>query len=354
MGDVGDGDPDDVAAGVGGVSVGLGIDGVVVVAGVDGVDGDEGEVAEVFAALRGGGLGGVGLGDHGVGEVVGDAVLVDRDEGDGLGGGGITQSIQYLGLRQAEAAAAGLLGLDQLAVAGVQGVIAPDAPVLVLALVDGNDAAALSLFPENPQYFLGVGAELADQAGLVVGIAALDLGQAGEDAVALGHGRIGFGGAIQDLGGRPLPLPIHGGGPLVALAVGGEDDQQRDGREFRGIAVAVAALLQRALGLELFQKPFEFNALIALDAKGLCDVALGREAGILGDPVQEVGLGGKRGHAPSGSMDRGQGHGKAVQRVYGKRRVSVQPPYVDRKSRTCEHQSSQSSSKLRPLKLTVP
>ena len=76
----------------------------------------------------------------------------------------------------------------------------------------------------------------------------------------------------------------------------------------------MAALFQRALGLELFQKPFEFNSLIALDAKGLRDVALGREAGILGDPVEDVGLGGKRGHAPSGSTARGQGHGKARNR----------------------------------------
>lgn len=73
--------------------------------------------------------------------------------------------------------------------------------------------------------------------------------------------------------------------------------------------------------------------MIALDAKGLGDVALGREAGILRDPVQDVGLGGKRGHAPSGSMPGRKGHGKAVQRLSEKRRVSVWDPYVDRKSR---------------------
>ncbi len=51
-GDVGDGDGDDVAAGVAWVGVGLGVDRVVMVLGVGRVDGDERDVPPVLAALE--------------------------------------------------------------------------------------------------------------------------------------------------------------------------------------------------------------------------------------------------------------------------------------------------------------
>jgi len=52
-GDVGDGNPDDVATRILGVVVGMGDDGIVVVAGVGGVDGDERQGAQVLAAAEG-------------------------------------------------------------------------------------------------------------------------------------------------------------------------------------------------------------------------------------------------------------------------------------------------------------
>ena len=51
MGDVGDGDADDMAAGVARVRIGHGVHGVVVVLGVGRIDGDERHIAPILAAL---------------------------------------------------------------------------------------------------------------------------------------------------------------------------------------------------------------------------------------------------------------------------------------------------------------
>ena len=79
-GDVGDGHPDDEAALVGLVVVGMGVDGVVVVAGVHRVDGHERQVAQVLAARKGRFDGGLGLGFGGFGEARRDTVAVDGDQ----------------------------------------------------------------------------------------------------------------------------------------------------------------------------------------------------------------------------------------------------------------------------------
>ena len=125
--DIGDGHPDDPAAGVFRVVVGLGEDRVVVVARVGGVDGDEGDVAQVLAAGQGRRLGRRGFGLGGGGEAGGDAVGMDGDQRGGarlvlaaddlqelaalgtiagLGGGGLGQHqiavAQFLGLRVGE------------------------------------------------------------------------------------------------------------------------------------------------------------------------------------------------------------------------------------------------------------
>ena len=94
-------------------------------------------------APSGDGAGGLGLGERGLGELVGDAVLVDGDERDRARRGGVAEAGDDAGARQAVAAAlADLLGLDQLALAGAGAVAGRDLPVAVGALVDGGDAAA--------------------------------------------------------------------------------------------------------------------------------------------------------------------------------------------------------------------
>ena len=82
VGDVGNGDIQDKAAGVLGVNVGNRVDGVVVVAGIDRVDGDERQGAQIGAAGKSRRFKGFAFGDDAFGEVVGDAVGVDRDQAD--------------------------------------------------------------------------------------------------------------------------------------------------------------------------------------------------------------------------------------------------------------------------------
>ena len=210
MGDVGDGDPDDMTALVVGGVVGMGEDGVVAVARVGRVDGDEGQVAQILAALETCGFHGVGLGDGVVGELVGDAVLVDRDERHRARLGRVAEPGDDAGRGQAEAVArAGLFGLDQLAVPGAVGGAGGDAPFAVGALVDGQDAPALGALAEDAEDLSRIGADLADQAPLVaVGVGA-HLGEAGEDAVALAQRGIGLARDEEDAGLGPLAVPFE-------------------------------------------------------------------------------------------------------------------------------------------------
>ena len=105
--DVGDGDPDDPAAGVRGVAVRLGEDGVVVVAGVRRVDGDEGDVAQVLAARKAGLARRVGFRLRRLGKARRDAVGVDGDQGGGAGIILAPHPLQDLAPVQAEAPRAG-------------------------------------------------------------------------------------------------------------------------------------------------------------------------------------------------------------------------------------------------------
>jgi hypothetical protein len=93
MGHIGDGDPDDMAAGVLRIVIGMGVDRVVPVARIGRVDGDERQVAQVLAPAKARGFAGVRLRDHGVGEGVGNAVFMDRDQADGLRRAGIAQPL---------------------------------------------------------------------------------------------------------------------------------------------------------------------------------------------------------------------------------------------------------------------
>ncbi len=200
MGDIGDGDPQDMPAGVFGVWVGLGADGIVAVARIGGVDGQQRQGAQILARTQWCGLGGIRLGNGGVGEMVGDAVLVDGNQADGAGAGRIAQPRGDARLRQAKAAGAGLFAFDQFAIACAARVVTPDAPFLVLALVDRNDPPAFGFSAENAQHAQGIGADLADQAGLIGVVFGHHLCQARKDAVAFGKGRVILAGDEEDAG----------------------------------------------------------------------------------------------------------------------------------------------------------
>ena len=133
-----------------------------------------------------------GLGDRRVGKIVGDAVLVDGDQADRAGGGRIAQPFDDPRAGQAQPPlGSDLFGLHQFAVLrALRGVMA-DAPFLVLALVDGDDPAALGLLAEDAGDAVGRGRDAADQTGLILVILALHFDQAAQEAVEKGVHAVG-------------------------------------------------------------------------------------------------------------------------------------------------------------------
>ena len=304
MGDVGDRHPDDVAAGVVGRVVGVGEDGVVVVAGVGGVDGDEGKGAQVLAGAEGADrFRGGGVGEGVLGEGVGDAVLVDGDQRDRPRGRGVAEAGDDAGARQAVAAGrAGLLGLDELAVAGAAGVAAGDQPVAVGLLVDGGDAAALGGVVEDAEDAARTHADAADDAG---GQRLLAVEQAAEQTVAGAEGGVVAAGADQDARGGGVGLPLGGLGPEVAGGVGAGDAEDEDRGQRAGGADVAATLLDRAVAGEAGEGLLELDFRGALQAEGAGDLALARLAGVVAQEGEDLVVGGEAVHRPA--LARGAG-----------------------------------------------
>jgi hypothetical protein len=120
------------------------------------VDGDKRQVAQVLAPGKAGGSLRVGLGDHGVGEIVGNAVLVDRDQRHRRGApGSPSRSTMRARGRPMPPFGPGLLGLDQFAILGAAGVGRAHLPFLVGALVDRHDAPALGPCGSIPRTLRG-------------------------------------------------------------------------------------------------------------------------------------------------------------------------------------------------------
>ena len=296
MRNIGDGDPDNIPAGVGGICIRLGEDGIVMVARVGRIDGDQRQVAQVFAPLDGRWLCRVSFGDDGIREMVGNAMLVNGDQRHGLGGGRVAQPGDDARLRQAQALWTCLFCFHQLAVAGALGEFAGDAPFLVRALVNGHDAPAFGILAENAQQLQRVRSDLADQPRLILMRLPLYFGQARQNPVALCHRGVGPAGQEQDTRFIFRALPFGRPRELVALPVGRQDRQDADRGQLIGIAVGAAALFQRAVLLQLFQQPLQLNPSGILDAEGLRDIALGRQGRVVGDPLQDLLFGRDLGH----------------------------------------------------------
>ena len=296
-GDVGDGDPDDVAAGVGGIVVGVGEDGVVVVAGVGGVDGDEGEVAQILAVAERRGAGGFGFGQGVFGEGVGDAVLVDGDERDCLRRGGVAEAGDDPGAGQAVASGgAGLLGLDQFAVAGAGAVGGGDLPVAVGLLVDGGDAAAGLAVVVDAEHALGAHADAADHAGGERSVGAFQRRHPAEQAVAGAERGVVAAGEDLDARGRNVGVPLGGLGPEVAVGVGAGDAQHEDGGKRSLRADLAAALFKQAVAGHAREELLELDLGRALEAKGAGDLALAGLGRVVAQEGEDVVGRGEWGH----------------------------------------------------------
>ena len=143
MRDVGDGDGEDVPAGIVRIGVGRGMDRVVVVLGVDRIDGDERELPPVLAAGEIGGPRRVSLGLGGNRKHMRDVVGVDGDEAHRALALDRAEPFLDARGRQAEPAVLRDADGDQVAVLGVLGGVARDRQLLAeLLLVDRDEPAA--------------------------------------------------------------------------------------------------------------------------------------------------------------------------------------------------------------------
>ena len=221
MGHIGDGDPQGKAA----VGVSLRIAGVVMIAGIRRVDGDQRQGAQILAPLHRGRQGRIGGGDDGIGEMVGNAVLVDGNQAHGAGGGRVAQPGDDFGFRQTQSPLwPGLFSLDQLAVFRPTRRTRGHNPLMRLAFVNRQNPPALGPGAENADNPLWVCANAADQTGLEpIG----GLGQSGQKPVACTHRRIGrFGQELNHRRGG-IAVPFHRNGKQIAVRIGRQKLQHR-------------------------------------------------------------------------------------------------------------------------------
>ena len=101
MGDIGDGDPNDVATVVFGVIIRQRTDGIIMVTRIRRVDREKRQVAQIFAFAQSHRLGSICFCNHRIGEMIGDAVLVDGNQRHRFRCHGITQNISNPRGRQA-------------------------------------------------------------------------------------------------------------------------------------------------------------------------------------------------------------------------------------------------------------
>ena len=237
MGHIGDGDPQHKAACVRRVGIRFGADGIVAVARIGRVDGEQWQIAQVFARAHGGCNAAVSLGHHGVGEGVGDAVLVNGNQRYSTRARRVAQACGDAGMGQAHLALADQFSLDQLAVAGIGGGIAGHAPFFIRALVDRHNPPAFGPKAENAQHLGRIAAQGANQAGFIAVIFAVNLGQARQNAVASAQGRVAL--LRHDQNARPFGwnARFQRNGEQIAVGIGGQHFQH--GHRGQGIGIVI-------------------------------------------------------------------------------------------------------------------
>ena len=290
MGDICDGHPDDMTAGVLGVGIRAGINRIIAVAGIDGVDGYKRQRAQVFPRAKIGRQGCVSFGNHRIGELIGNAVLVDRNQRHRTRARGITQARRNAGLRQAQTFRADLFSLDQLAIKRATHIIARHRPFLVRALVDGQNATTFCATAKDPQQFGRVRPDAADQPRFIGVIHPPHRGQAGQNAFACAQGGIVFLRHNQDARGVIAQVFFHRLGKEIARCIRGQHQQHANWRQSTRRAQVATAFFDAAgdVRIQLAQQAFEVDACIPLDAKGVGDVAFAGQTGIINDPLADL------------------------------------------------------------------
>ena len=309
MRDIGDGDPDDVAAPVLWIIVRFCENGIVVIAGIRRVDGDEGQVRQVFAPLEPRRRHTVGFGNGVIREIVAKPVLVDRDQRDGPGLRRVAQPGDDAGARQAEAVLRPrLFGFDQFAVLRTMRGAGGHAPLAADTFVDGQDAPPFGRLPKDAQDLAGVRADAADKPAFVGVCLAPNGLEAREDAIPLPQRRVSGSEHQQHGRLRALALPFKRAGIKIAVLGRLRHLQDRNGGKLVGIAVGLAPFFQMPVFFQPAEQPLEVDPVRALDPEGLRNISLGRQRRVFRNPVEDVLFGGKARHASGGSTATCRGH----------------------------------------------
>ena len=181
-----------------------GPDGVVMITRVDGVDRDDRQVAKILAPLAKRQPGDpVRLLHHIVAKLMGQAVLVDRDQAETARGEGIAED--RVDLDGDPGRPAGRFADDEIAGAG--SVQVGNRKLAAFALVDGLEPVAVTLFVDNPHQQFGRAGDFLHQVGDMAVAAFLG---ARENPVVERERRAATLFDHPQAGWRPLPLPSVG------------------------------------------------------------------------------------------------------------------------------------------------
>ena len=293
IGDIGDRDGQHIAAGIGGIRVRRGMDGVVVVLGVGGIDRHQRQVAPVFAMSVARRTRRLSLFEGSRGEHMRDVVRDQRDQADGALGVHGSEPLDHARRRQPESALAQHFQRDELALFGIpvqtignehfpRGALLLDrhhAPGAVLQLAvdaEGTRAGSIEDLDDPPAMRLALGVGIDPQQhpradGWGRRLVALQAGVANPDARRLA--RLG---------------PIDGSRDQLAVAVALADVGDQHRRQGALALENLATARDGAVRLEFPDQQFEFRLGGALDAERARHVALGDPSGRL-DAVRRRG-----------------------------------------------------------------
>ena len=164
MRNVRNGDPDDMTARIFRIIIGVRKTGIVVVTRIMGINRDQRQLAQIFALAQIDWRCGVGFFHDRIRKMIGNTMLMDRNQANGFGRTRITQPRNHAGAGHTHASfGAGLFGLNQFSVLRAFAGTGGHVPFTVCTLVDRHDATGLGPRTVNAQNPLGVGANAADQ-----------------------------------------------------------------------------------------------------------------------------------------------------------------------------------------------
>ena len=308
IGDVGNGDADEMAAAIARVRIGHGVHGVIVVLGVGRIDGDERHLAPVLARVlrrmsrRPRGL---RFGDDCAGENVRDAVGVDGDQADGALALDRAEPLDNGAGRQTEPAGTRHLDRDQIAVRCAAGVTAGDGEFAAeLLFVDRHQAAAAAreAAEDSKHAVLGAIDQFDDAGARFLVTRPLDaqertVADAG-DFARPGAARAGD--ADDRRSAVRLFIPFRGPGQELAVGVAAGDVGDHYGGQRPGMMQALTPPFDVAFVGKLAQHALERRPVGILGAECPRNLARTDFAGVLADEGKQLFARGKGGsfHRP--------------------------------------------------------